>query len=132
VPLKTAAISATLDPNAARICSPELHGLRLDSDHLVAGYDTTAEATLATAERVLRMPRTASPLSKLKPSKPIVLCWYSDVVFTPPLGRGSPSRSAGAVSVYVDGKEIASMSISVAPQRPTCGPSDTCAGTRQP
>jgi hypothetical protein len=106
-----------LDPGAARICPAEIRDLRLDGGHLVAGYDTTAGAALRTAERVLGMPRAVSPLSKLTPSKLIVLCWYSGVVFTPPLGHGNPSRT-GAVSVYVDGRDIVAMSVSAAPQRP--------------
>ena len=109
--------AAKLDPGAARVCSPEIRSLRLDGGHLVAGYDTTAGAALTTAERVLGMARTVSPLSHLDPSKPIVLCWYADAVFTPPLGRGTPSRT-GAISVYVDGNGIATMGVSIAPQRP--------------
>jgi hypothetical protein len=114
----TTAVKATdLDPGAARICPPQMRDLRLDGGHLVAGYDTTASAALTTAERVLGMPRAVSPLSKLPPTKPIVVCWYSDVEFTPPRGSDNPSRT-GAMSVYVDGRGIAAMSVSVAPQRP--------------
>lgn len=116
-PSTTAVKAADLDPGAARICPPEMRDLRLDGGHLVAGYDTTAGAALTGAARLLGMPRAVSPLSKLSPSKPIVLCWYSDVTFTPPHGHGDPSRT-GAVSVYVDGRGIAAMSVSAAPQRP--------------
>jgi hypothetical protein len=116
-PSATAVKAADLDPGAARVCPPQMRDLRLDGGHLVAGYDTTASAALTMAERVLGMPPAVSPLSKLTPTKPIVLCWYSDVTFTPPRGHGNPSRT-GAVSVYVDGRGIAAMSVSVAPQRP--------------
>ena len=98
-------------------CPSELHDLRLDSTHLAAGYDSTAGATVAAAER-RGLPPGLSPLAKLAPTKPVVLCWYTDAAFTPPAGRGTPSASGGAVVVYVDEQALVVQSINGEPERP--------------
>jgi hypothetical protein len=89
----------------------------LDSDHLSHGFDSTAGATVAAAER-RGLPRGLSPLSKFAPNKPVVICWYSDVVFSPPAGRGTPSTGGDAVMVYVDAQALVVQSVSGPPERP--------------